>query len=84
MKKLSVLMFFAFTVSSNEFSYNDWLEKEIKAFSNQEIIFEKKSGPWDLDKVILRVRPLVGIEIPLLASFEIKPFVEFYWESKDH
>ena len=33
-------------------------------------------------KVKLRIRPLIGVEVPYLASLEIKPFVEFHWKAK--
>ncbi len=81
MKKLSgFILLLALEVSGKEVSYNYWLEKEIESFSTQERVFEKTLGSWSLDKVIFRVRPLVGVEVPFLASLEIKPFIEFYWD----
>ena len=42
-----------------------------------------KLGPqqyWYFDSFRIRIRLKLGIDVPKLASFEIRPFVEFYWK----
>ncbi len=85
MKKLSglILILLAFNVSAEKITYSQWLDKEIKAFSVQDRVFEQHQNSfWSLKKVKLRIRPLIGIEVPYLASLEIKPFVEFHWKAE--
>ena len=85
MKKIFGIIFFliAFNVYAEKVSYNQWLEQEIESFgTNEESFMQDYSSYWDLHKIKLRVRPLVGVEVPYLASFEIKPFVEFHWTAK--
>tara|TARA_Y100000590_G_scaffold406678_1_gene496242 strand:- start:220 stop:480 length:261 start_codon:yes stop_codon:yes gene_type:complete len=85
MKKLSclILILLAFNVSAEKITYDQWLDKEIKAFSVQDRVFEEhQSSSWSLKKVKLRIRPLIAVEVPYLASLEIKPFVEFHWKAK--
>lgn len=81
-----VLLFLFLFSSSHAFSetvsFEDWLEEEITFFSTDENNFEKQTmGPWALNKVRLRVRPLLGLEIVNLASLEIKPFIEFHFKA---
>ena len=83
MKKILPLIFLilSFNSFSNTMSYESWVEEEIVSFNEtEESTIKQASGAWDLDKVRLRVRPLFGVEIPFLASFEIKPFIEFHWQ----
>lgn len=40
------------------------------------------AGPWSLNRIRVRVKPTIGLEIPWLASFEIRPMVELYWTKK--
>ena len=85
MKKIFGIIFFliAFNVYAEKISYNQWLEQEIESFgTNEESFMQDYSSSWDLHKIKLRIRPLVGVEVPYLASFEIKPFVEFHWTAK--
>ena len=85
MKKIFGIIFFliAFNVYAEKVSYNQWLEQEIESFgTNEESFMQDYSSYWDLHKIKLRIRPLVGVEVPYLASFEIKPFVEFHWTAK--
>ena len=85
MKKIFGIIFFliAFNVYAEKVSYNQWLEQEIESFgTNEESFMQDYSSSWDLHKIKLRIRPLVGVEVPYLASFEIKPFVEFHWTAK--
>ena len=63
-------------------TFENWLEEEISNFNTEDNTFQKEnSGPLRLDKIRLRVRPLFGLEIPKLASLEIKPFIEFHWKA---
>ena len=72
-----------FNVYAEKVSYNQWLEQEIESFgTNEESFMQDYNSSWDLHKIKLRIRPLVGVEVPYLASFEIKPFVEFHWTAK--
>ena len=85
MKKIFGIIFFliAFNVYAEKVSYNQWLEQEIESFGTNEGSFmQDYNSSWDLHKIKLRIRPLVGVEVPYLASFEIKPFVEFHWTAK--
>ncbi|MDC0253809.1 hypothetical protein OAK75_02855 [Bacteriovoracales bacterium] len=85
MKKLSclILILLAFNVSAEKITYNQWLDNEIESFSTQDKVFEQDlNSSWSLKKVKLRIRPLIGVEVPYLASLEIKPFVEFHWKAK--
>ena len=85
MKKIFGIIFFliAFNVYAEKVSYNQWLEQEIESFgTNEEPFMQDYNSSWDLHKIKLRIRPLVGVEVPYLASFEIKPFVEFHWTAK--
>ena len=85
MKKIFGIIFFliAFNVYAEKISYNQWLEQEIESFgTNEESFMQDYNSSWDLHKIKLRIRPLVGVEVPYLASFEIKPFVEFHWTAK--
>tara|TARA_Y100001954_G_scaffold52647_1_gene56042 strand:+ start:7865 stop:8131 length:267 start_codon:yes stop_codon:yes gene_type:complete len=85
MKKIFGIIFFliAFNVYAEKVSYNQWLEQEIESFgTNEESFMQDYNSFWDLHKIKLRIRPLVGVEVPYLASFEIKPFVEFHWTAK--
>ena len=85
MKKIFGIIFFliAFNVYAEKVSYNEWLEQEIESFgTNEESFMQDYNSSWDLHKIKLRIRPLVGVEVPYLASFEIKPFVEFHWTAK--
>ena len=85
MKKIFGIIFFliVFNVYAEKVSYNQWLEQEIESFgTNEESFMQDYSSYWDLHKIKLRIRPLVGVEVPYLASFEIKPFVEFHWTAK--
>ena len=85
MKKIFGIIFFliAFNVYAEKVSYNQWLEQEIESFgTNEESFMQNYNSSWDLHKIKLRIRPLVGVEVPYLASFEIKPFVEFHWTAK--
>ena len=85
MKKIFGIIFFliAFNVYAEKVSYNQWLEQEIESFgTNEESFMQDYNSSWDLHKIKLRIRPLVGVEVPYLASFEIKPFVEFHWTAK--
>ena len=84
MKKM--LFFLFLLLSSITFAeintFEKWLEEEISVFSTENIPFQNKaSSSLKLDKVRLRVRPLFGLEIPKLASLEIKPFIEFHWKA---
>ena len=87
MKKLLPIMFLLLSLNafSQNISYENWIEQEISAFHDdneyEEVNLMKKAPVhWDLDKIRLRVRPLIGVEVPFLASFEIKPFIEFHWQ----
>ena len=85
MKKIFGIIFFliAFNVYAEKVSYNQWLEQEIESFgTNEESFMQDYNSSWNLHKIKLRIRPLVGVEGPYLASFEIKPFVEFHWTAK--
>ena len=85
MKKILgiILFLITFNVYAEKVSYNQWLEQEIESFgTNEESFMQDYSSSWDLHKIKLRIRPLVGVEVPYLASFEIKPFVEFHWTAK--
>ena len=85
MKKIFgiILFLIAFNVYAEKVSYNQWLEQEIESFgTNEESFMQDYNSSWDLHKIKLRIRPLVGVEVPYLASFEIKPFVEFHWTAK--
>ena len=64
-------------------SLENWIEEEVTSFNNEEdtSIQNQLPGPWELNKVRLRVRPLFGLEIPPFASLEIKPFIEFHWKT---
>jgi hypothetical protein len=83
MKKLiGLILILSYSeISTKEISFNNWIEQEIESFNGEERILTKNSGTWTLDKVRLRVRPLLGIEVPYLASLEIKPFIEFHWKN---
>ena len=37
---------------------------------------------WYLNLIRLRVRATIGLEVPLFASFELKPFLELRWKRK--
>ena len=82
-----VLLFFLLFSGPNTFakfhSLENWIEEEVISFDNEEkTSFQNRlSGPWELNKIRLRVRPLFGLEIPSLASLEIKPFIEFHWKA---
>ena len=85
MKKILgiILFLITFNVYAEKVSYNQWLEQEIESFgTNEESFMQDYNSSWDLHKIKLRIRPLVGVEVPYLASFEIKPFVEFHWTAK--
>ena len=64
-------------------SLENWIEEEVISFNNEEnTSFQNRLlGPWELNKIRLRVRPLFGPEIPSLATLEIKPFIEFHWKA---
>ena len=84
--KIAILFLILFSGSDTVAKINsleNWIEEEIISFTNEEnASFKNKlPGPWELEKVRLRVRPLFGLEIPALASFEIKPFIEFHWKA---
>ena len=83
MKKLIglILILSYVDISAKETSFNDWIEQEIESFNGEERILTQNSRTWTLDKVRIRVRPLLGVEIPYLASLEIKPFIEFHWKN---
>ena len=83
MKKLiGLILILSFSeISTKEISFNDWIEQEIEFFNGEERILTKNAGAWTLDKVRLRVRPLLGVDVPYLASLEIKPFIEFHWKN---
>ena len=84
---MRIVLLFLFLFSSSyafpeTVSFEDWLEEEITFFSNEENNFKKQTiGPWALNKVRLRVRPLLGLEVVNLASLEIKPFIEFHFKA---
>ena len=65
------------------YSLENWIEEEVISFNNEDdTSFQNQlPGPWELNKVRLRVRPLFGLEIPSFASLEIKPFIEFHWKA---
>ena len=87
--KIAFLLLFLFssTYAFSEInSFENWLEKEMISFHHEENHEENSfqshlSGPWALDKIRFIVRPLFALEIPALASLEIKPFIEFHWKA---
>lgn len=46
-------------------------------------IHQNSSDLWRLQKVRLRARAKVGIELPFISKLEIAPFVEFHWKKKE-
>ena len=83
MKKIIFLSFLLLSLHSfpKGQSIDEWIEYEINSFNEEEHYFLKKEqGPWLLDKIRLRIRPLFGVELPTISSLEIKPFIEFHWK----
>jgi len=84
---LSVLMALSANVRADYASLEEMVETEVQSQSDSLRLHESPGASvsvdgWYLNLIRLRVRGTVGLEVPLLASFEIKPFIELRWKRK--
>ncbi len=94
MKKLILILAVLMAISANTkaetahyTSLEEMVETEVQSQSDSLKIYENPTASigadgWYLNLIRLRVRGTVGLEVPLLASFEIKPFIELRWKRK--
>ena len=48
----------------------------------EEVNFIKTSPQWSFNKIRIRTRGKIGLEVPYFAKLEIKPFIEFHFTEK--
>lgn len=72
--------------SSEKPSIGEWIKNEVDSQMTEVNISEDdseatmtKSGFY-FNKIRVRVKATVGLELPLLASFEVKPFIELHFK----
>ena len=95
MKKLLLvtLLFAGTAVADNNLhrynSLGEFVNTEMETQTDYMAAYDKMSASeldmndeWYLNLIRLRVRATIGLEVPLFASFELKPMLELRWKRK--
>ena len=91
MKSILLLTIFSLTlmnIASAESSktLEEFIGQELELAQNA--LSESSQRPtqtneeWQMSRIRLRIRAKGGIDIPKLLKFEVRPYVEFYWNKK--